>query len=241
MDLFRRIVDLLLPASCTYCNGPLRGSLVPGFCPSCWADLATLRGPACPCCGRPFASPEALSASPGHECRTCRAEPPVFDQAVAAGLFEGQLREAIHRYKYTPLRALGRPLASWMAGSIVLTRQIDAVMPVPLHRSRLRQRGFNQALLLAKGVADRFNLALRYDDLVRIRPTRPQVELTGRERSTNVQGAFALRCPDAVRDLHILIIDDVLTTGSTMNECARVLKDAGAATVTAFTLARTME
>jgi ComF family protein len=241
MRLLHRILDLLLPASCCYCNEPLRDPPVPCFCGSCWADLAPLIGPACPRCGSPFPSPESLSASPDHECGSCRNDPPVFDQAVAAGLFEGQLREAIHRYKYGPLRALGRPLAGWMCGRIGLSGRIDAVMPVPLHRSRLRQRGFNQALLLARGVSERFGLALRYDELLRVRPTRPQVELAGRERSANVQGAFALRDPGVVTGLHILLVDDVLTTGATMNECSRVLKDAGAAAVTALTLARTVE
>lgn len=241
MRILRRIADLLFPSACAYCGEPLRDPPVPCFCGSCWSDLAPLRGPVCLCCGRPFVSPEALASSPEHECRACRMDPPAFDQAVAAGLFEGQLREAIHRYKYGPLRSLGRPLASWMADRIRVINPVDAVMPVPLHSSRLRQRGFNQALLLAEGVSRRFGLPLRYDDLIRIRPTRPQVELSGRERSANVRGAFAMRRPGTAAGLRVLLVDDVLTTGATMNECARVLKENGASTVTVLTLARTSE
>jgi ComF family protein len=114
-------------------------------------------------------------------------------------------------------------------------------MPVPLHRTRLRSRGFNQALLLAYGISERFGVPLCYDNLARIRPTRPQVELTVRERAENVRGAFGLQRPGEVAERKVLLIDDVFTTGATMNECARVLKDAGAASVTVLTLARTLE
>jgi ComF family protein len=128
-----------------------------------------------------------------------------------------------------------------MTDQIRLTARLDMVMPVPLHTKRLRMRGFNQALLLAVGAAERFNIPLVYDNLVRVRYTRPQVELSGLERTANVQGAFQLARPDAVEDKRILLVDDVYTTGSTMNECAKVLKDTGAAAVIVLTLARTSE
>jgi ComF family protein len=156
-------------------------------------------------------------------------------------LFEGPLREAIHVYKYRPVRSLGKPLSDWMAGQVNMAVPLDVVMPVPLHRERLRRRGFNQALLLAHGISERFGVPLCYDNLARIRPTRPQVELTGRERAENVRDAFRLLRPCEVGDRKVLLIDDVFTTGATMNECARVLKDAGAASVTVLTLARTIE
>jgi ComF family protein len=117
---------------------------------------------------------------------------------------------------------------------------IDMVMPVPLHRKRLRQRGFNQALLLAHRMSEQYGIPLVFDNLERVRPTRPQVELSGEERVKNVTGAFALRFPKKVEDKHILVIDDVFTTGATMNECAGVLKSAGAEQVTACTLARAL-
>ena len=122
-----------------------------------------------------------------------------------------------------------------------MTVPLDVVMPVPLHTKRLRHRGFNQALLLAHGVSERFAMPLNYDNLVRTRYTRPQVELSGRERAENVRGAFNLIRPQDVIDKKILLIDDVYTTGATMNECAKVLKDAGAGSVTVLTLARTTE
>jgi ComF family protein len=198
-------------------------------------------GPVCRSCGRPFGSPEALAHSPRHECLACRNDPPQYDQALAAGLFEGPLREAIHVYKYRPLRALGGPLAAWMAEQVRMTVQLELAMPVPLHAKRLRSRGFNQALLLARGVSDRFSVQLSYDNLIRTRHTRPQVELSGKERAENVRGAFGVARPGEVRDRKVLLVDDVFTTGATMNECAKVLKEAGAASVTVLTLARTAE
>jgi ComF family protein len=241
MSLLHQILDFLLPAACAYCRSPLDAAGPPRFCITCWSDFAPVRGPVCPTCGRPFGSPEALSSSPSHECRFCRDEPPRFDQALAAGLFEGPLREAIHVYKYRPVRSLGKPLSDWMAAQVNMTVPLDVVMPVPLHRTRLRSRGFNQALLLAYGISERFGVPLCYDNLARIRPTRPQVELTVRERAENVRGAFGLQRPGEVAERKVLLIDDVFTTGATMNECARVLKDAGAASVTVLTLARTLE
>jgi len=241
MHALRFLLDIVLPAACSYCRSSLSGSAVPFFCPQCWSELAPLQGPVCPDCGKPFSSAASLVLSPGHRCRSCRELPPHFDQALAAGYFEGPLREAVHVFKYRPLRALGVPLGAWMAAQVRLVHPLDRVMPVPLHRTRLRTRGFNQALLLAAAVGRRFSLELDYDNLVRIRATRPQVELNGPERTQNVRGAFELRRPDAVAGMRLLLVDDVFTTGATLNECSRVLKEAGAASVIAFTLARAPE
>jgi ComF family protein len=124
-----------------------------------------------------------------------------------------------------------------MAGNIGLTGGIDLIVPVPLHRKRLRQRGFNQALLLSFQVSRAFNIPLSIDNLVRIRATRPQVELSGEERIHNVRGAFALKRPDRFEGRVVMLVDDVFTTGATMNECAAVLKEGGAAHINALTLA----
>lgn len=241
MNLFTRIFDFIFPASCSFCRSPVKDSEIPRFCDECWSDFSPLRGPICPSCGRPFGSPETLIESPEYECLSCRKAPPHYDQALAAGLFEGPLREAIHIYKYRPLRSLGKYLSHWMAGQVRMTVPLDVAMPVPLHKKRLRLRGFNQSLLLAHGVSERFMIPLNYDNLIRSRDTRPQVELSGSERAENVRGAFSLLRPAEVCEKKILLIDDVFTTGATMNECAKVLKDAGAATVTVLTLARTTE
>ncbi len=238
MNLLRRILEALLPTSCSFCRSPVGDSGIPFFCSACWSDFSLMTGPVCPCCGRPFDSPETLLHSPDHLCLACRRLPPRFDQAVSIGYFEGALREAIHQFKYRPCRSLGAPLGLWMAGHIRTVNQIDLLIPIPLHNTRLRKRGFNQSLLLAYHVASALNLHLSYDNLARTRPTRPQVELSGEERIRNVQGAFAVVRPEEVCGKAILLIDDVFTTGATMNECALVLKEAGASSVTALTVAR---
>jgi ComF family protein len=111
-------------------------------------------------------------------------------------------------------------------------------MPVPLHKKRLRQRGFNQALLLAYGISKKYGLTLSFDNLARTRHTKPQVELSGKDRIANVAGAFSLRRPEMLAGRSVVLVDDVFTTGATLNECSRVLKDAGATRVMALTLAR---
>lgn len=240
MRFFSRILDFILPTSCSFCNDPVGDSGIPFFCSACWADFSPIRGPVCPRCGRPFDSPETLSHSPDHACLACRRELPLFDQALSVGHFEGSLREAVHQFKYRPCRSLGKPLGEWMAANVRLVTDIDIVMPVPLHAGRLKERGFNQALLLAHRMSEAHRIPLSRDNLFRVRHTRPQVELSGAERIRNVAGAFALRQPGEVADRRVVLIDDVFTTGATMNECAAVLKRAGAAQVTAFTLARAL-
>jgi ComF family protein len=240
MRFFRRVLDFILPTACSFCNDPVGDSNIPFFCSTCWADFTLIHGPVCPCCGRPFDSPETLTHSPEHMCLACMREPPLFDQALSVGYFEGSLREAVHQFKYRPCRTLGAPLGDWMAANVRLVTDIDIVMPVPLHESRLRERGFNQALLLAHRMSEAHHIPFSCDNLCRKRPTRPQVELSGVERIRNVIGAFALRQPEAVVDRRVVLVDDVYTTGATMNECASILKQAGAAHVTAFTLARAL-
>jgi len=241
MSFLRSVVDLLLPAACSFCSSPIGDSPIPRFCSTCWNDFALVQGPVCPSCGMPFVSPEALRYSPEQTCLPCRTSNPAYDQALSVGQFEGSLREAIHQFKYRPCRALGKPLGTWLAQHVHLRERIDLIVPVPLHTKRLRQRGFNQSVLLAHQVSMKCKAPLVSDNLLRVRPTQPQVELPAQERVKNVAGAFTVLRPREVEGNHILLIDDVFTTGATINECARVLKTAGSARVSALTLARPCE
>jgi len=237
MRSWRSILDIVFPTSCAFCNASVQGSDIPFICASCWADFSLLSGPVCPRCGKPFDSPDALQYSPEHACRDCRTNSPHFDQVLSVGHFEGALREAIHQFKYRPCRSLGRPLGTWMAGNVRLL-EIDLIIPVPLHVKRLRQRGFNQALLLAQFLCEVHGVPLSYDELLRVKPTKPQVELSGEERKTNVANAFAIRNKGCMAGKRVMLVDDVFTTGATLNECASVLKGDGAVRVVAITLAR---
>jgi ComF family protein len=153
-------------------------------------------------------------------------------------VYEGVMREAVHLFKYRRRTALGRRLMDRLASSLPALPPSDGVLPVPLHPSRLREREFNPALLLARILAGREGVPLFPDLLIRTRPTPPQMALHRRERRKNVRHAFAVNANADVSGLRWLLVDDVLTTGATVNECARILKRNGAAEVTVVTLAR---
>jgi ComF family protein len=162
--------------------------------------------------------------------------------ATAPGRFEGTLRAAILRLKYGRRRALGRELGSYLSEHLAsgpfVGVQPSVVVPVPLHASRLRERGFNQSELIAREVAAALGAPLAADALLRTRRTRPQVELRATERAANIHGAFDVRSPGLVEGAAVLLVDDVLTSLSTANECARVLKNAGARAVLVAGVAR---
>lgn len=197
--------------------------------------------PYCPCCGEPFRSPVTLTHSPEYRCGACRATPPPFDHARAIGRYEGPLRQAIHLLKYRGKLYLKQPLLQLALAHFAThfpATTFNAILPVPLHHERLMQREFNQAAMLAKGLARHLDVPVLERLLVRVRPTRPQVELSGSERRQNVKQAFAVTNPSALEDKVLLVVDDVLTTGATLGEVAKTLKAAGARQVDVFALAR---
>ena len=171
-------------------------------------------------------------------CATCKATPLRYDYARSAAVYEGALREALHAFKFAGRRALAGPLGDLAAEQCVgsLPEGIDALIPVPLARERERERGFNQATLLARRIGRRLGAPTRPGWLVRTRSTRPQSDLSAAERRANVRGAF--RATDRVAGRHLLLIDDILTTGATLEACARALREAGARRVGVLTVAR---
>ena len=237
-DMLDMILHWVFPTDCAVCKRPATDRRLPFFCRGCWGRVQPIDSPVCPRCGRPFDSLLALAASPGHLCGPCRKKPPTFDLALSPYRYEGVLEKAIHLFKYRRRDRLATPLADLMLVWMDRLPPVSLVMPVPLHPSRLRSREFNQALLLADRLADRLGLPLSFEQLVRVRPTRPQTELDRKERARNVRRAFAVREPAGLTGQHVLLVDDVLTTGATVNECARVLRRAGVESVTVLTLAR---
>ncbi|PON17966.1 amidophosphoribosyltransferase [Candidatus Entotheonella serta] len=203
--------------------------------------IAYLKPPFCYHCGEPFAAPPEGIASPEHRCGDCLLQPPVFKQARAVGLYHGILQQIIHAMKYRPIYGLTRPLAQ------LLCHQFEAcwtavvpevLVPVPLHRRRLRQREFDQALALARYLSQGVTIPCEADVLIRQRNTPSQVGLKVAERDRNVRGAFDVQHAQAIQGKAVLLIDDVYTTGATVKECARVLLRSGAAWVGVYTLAR---
>lgn len=231
--------DWIFPTRCEACHEYLRGGDGIGICRDCWKKIILLTGPCCPRCGKPFASEAALSHSPGHICGDCRKRRPSFDHAVAAGRYEGVLAEAIHSFKYRGRTGLAKPLGLLAVEAMNRLPPVDCLVPVPLHPSRLREREFNQALLLCDRVGGLLDLPVIPDILERVRRTPPQIGLSIKDRRRNMRRAFVPRHPNRIKDRTVALVDDVLTTGATVNECARILKRSGARSVCVLTVART--
>ncbi|MEW5768050.1 MAG: ComF family protein [bacterium] len=238
-NLFRLIVDFLFPSVCLICGRFLKEEEKEAVCPKCWAEIQLIHPPWCERCGLPLApSFEGISAP---LCRGCREGKRCFHQARAVGIYEGILRKTIHLFKFGQKEALARLLGGLMAeypDQYWPELKVDFILPVPLHRRRLRSRGFNQAELLSKIVSLNLNLPLLTGNLLRTRFTIPQIELTKEQRLTNLKGAFKVRRREEIEGRSLLLIDDVFTTGATMNECSRALLEAGAAKVYCLALAR---
>jgi ComF family protein len=226
-QMLAAIPAVLFPDRCgaceTVCEGP--------FCPVC-ADTLVAVPPGCPVCGEP-GDEALLPLLRPRRCRPCRERAPPFLAARAPYLHGGALCEAIHRLKYDGAEWLARPLATLFDGCE--PPRADVVTYVPLHRSRLRTRGYDQAALLARELARRLKLPMR-PLLERARPTRPQVGLDRLRREANVAGAF--RATRSALGLRLCLVDDVLTTGATAAAAARALLSAGASRVEVRTLAR---
>lgn len=234
-------LDLFLPRQCAGCG---QTWLLPDqgcWCEACLEDLSWIRSPLCTRCGCPFPDSGWHGDLVCGECSVAIEHP--LDSARSATEYVGIIRERIHQLKFgaqlhwapSLAQLLVTALESQWAGTV------DLLVPVPLHRKRLRQRGFNQAALLARTLGKTQNLPVSFDALSRRVWTEPQTRLKRQERLENVKDAFHVAKPSAVDGLAVLLIDDVFTTGSTLKECARALKNAGVARVHALTVARVPE
>ena len=233
----KAFLDLLFPPLCHSCRVfiPEAGEL--HLCGPCRAGSRPITSPMCTLCGIPFLTDDGID----HRCGACLGQPPAYTAARGAVVFEGPVRELVHRFKYSNKVQHSRPLALLAAEHLAgfgAECAADMIMPVPLHALKLRQRGFNQAVLLGEILAKKWRLPLCRRNLQRARWTEPQVNLSAAERRRNVQGAFALSDAAAVNGSRIILVDDVFTTGSTVAECARVLKKGGAAAVFVVTVTR---
>ena len=214
----------------------MRFSAAP-VCSACLHSPAPLlEDHSCDLCGLPFEDAAALQGT--KRCGACLAEPPLFDRARGFGVHEGALRRLIHLLKYDRMRPLAKPLAGMMAAPLASLPAPDLVVPVPLYRARRWRRGFNQALALSEELGRQAGVRCEPRVLRRIRATQPQAGLSYAERKQNVANAFVVRERGLVEGRTVLVIDDVMTTGATLDACARALKKAGARSVLALTAAR---
>lgn len=236
----------LFPSDCRLCGHPLVNISRLPVCQPCLSGIHAIAGSVCAVCGERLFTPYAVSAGE-NRCGVCgRAEPP-FVKAVAYGSYDGGLRELIHLLKYEQVQpaavVLGRMLAEAVTGlESAWTRNSIVVVPVPLHARKLRQRGFNQSELIARhAIKLTGRLLLDPRVLQRRRETQSQIGLTRHQRRENLRGAFVVPRPEEIAGRDVLLVDDVFTTGTTVSECARVLRRAGASKVFVATVARTLK
>jgi ComF family protein len=243
MNLFSKLIDLIYPPRCPICRAFLWNANLEiqnntfSLCQSCFSEFREIASPLCPVCSRPFVT----DMGEDHLCENCLRKMPFYEAIRAPYVYEGTLMKAIHQFKYGAKGLLADslgPLLAQFAKSLLEESDDYLTMPVPLHAKRLRERGFNQSLLLARHVARHLHTKLDFLCLKRVRYTQPQTGLKKEERRKNVRRAFQLENPEAVEGETILLIDDVATTGNTLNECARVLKRAGCKKVFCLVLAR---
>jgi ComF family protein len=236
------LFSILFPSDCRICHAPLTNTAMLPVCEPCLAQIIPLDGPLCQICGEKLFHPNAETEQTPL-CGVCRRVGAHFRRAAAYGAYEGALRELIHLFKYNGVRPAGKVLGALLNQTVTAMALPESliVIPVPLWSGRRKARGFNQAEAIARAFMDfRSSGSIQLDTsiLARTRETASQTGLTRHQRRANVRGAFAVLKLQKVKGRSILIVDDVMTTGTTAGECARVLRRAGAKEVFVATVAR---
>ena len=243
MNPLKQLTQIIYPPRCVICGSFLwrapfdAGDFPNSICLECTSGFSPIKEPFCTICGIPFGSDRIEN----HPCEDCLRTKPFFQAAYAPYRYEGPILDAVHRLKYGEKTFVANSLGLLLA-EFVKTRFMPLgsflTIPVPLHPKRLRERGFNQSLLLAKHVATGLKGNLDFRSLTRTKYTIPQTTLSRKERRENVQNAFFLRNADAINEKRVLLVDDVATTGNTLNQCAKTLMLGGAKAVFCVTLAK---
>lgn len=257
--MINRFLRIFFPESCPVCKKPSIDHKTAPICPDCWQAISPYKGPICQKCGKPLVSEVSIT------CGDCLEEEPAFKQVRSFGLYEGTLKTAVNLLKYYGIKRLSKPLSEIMLKinpappllsclPLRLSTQVeaageskkrgcgekmpraDAIIPVPLYKKRLRQRGFNQSALFAKYLASCTGVPLILNYLVKIRDTMPQVGLSAKDRKKNIRNAFGISNKKLLQKKNIVLVDDVFTTGATVRECSKLLKKAGSGDIYVITL-----
>jgi ComF family protein len=238
--VIKALAGLLFPTLCLSCNTVMPVREGHPFCSDCRARVRPITDPLCPSCGIPY----PVEEGPEHLCGRCLLQRPPVGAARSYGVYEEVLHDAVHAFKYGGNLTLGERLGRLMAEHDYPSFRIedyDLLVPVPLHPRRLRQRGFNQSVLLAREISRRRGIPLDFLALRRVVDTDSQAGLKKEERRSNMKKAFSVPDPSRIRGRRVLLVDDVHTTGSTLGECAKTLLKGGAEAVGALTLARAIQ
>jgi ComF family protein len=227
--MLKTISRIILPSRCVLCQGPGHADL--DICQSCYQSLPFIQH-ACAQCALPLEGEARMDSL----CGYCLNHPPVFDHSLSLLRYENKAVQLVTRYKFHNSLSYSKLLAELLLGQLINIEKADCMIAVPLHKKRLYQRGFNQSHELAKLISKRLGIPLTSRVVERVRETEKQTGLDAKQRRQNIRGAFAVMEPIQYR--HVALVDDVVTTGSTVNELARVLKKAGVQTISVWSIAR---
>lgn len=228
--LINSSLNLIYPTSCPICQGNADNFLTSPICKGCWEKIKPHTGHSCQICAKP------LSEEYMEICADCHNHMPHYSQALSFTTFEGTIREAIHLYKYSSLTRFADAISSLMCNLEIPAA--DIMIPVPITKKRLKERGFNQSLLLARKLGKKYNIPVQFNLLAKVKETGQQALLKGTERRLALKGAF--KPTKKIDGQRIILVDDVMTTGTTINECAKTLIEGGASMVYAIVAARTI-
>ncbi len=229
---FETAISFLYPAQCRVCETQLGIESVPYMCAGCWQDIHIVNPPWCEICGIPNTK---------GTCDACATNPPKYGKLRTIASYDETLQKAIHLFKFEKRTILAEPLTQLIVENLphdLILTDYDFILPVPIHIKRLRERGFNQATLLANQIAKKTDNQVITDALIRVKNTSPQSSLDRDARQTNIIGAFQLEKDEVIRNKKILVLDDVFTTGATVCEAVKILWDADPIEVDVLTLAR---
>lgn len=232
-----KIINLILPPRCKKCGKVILDDN--GLCEDCFQEISFITTPYCARCGIPFA--EVPKGKKNLICGNCAKDKhPVFQMNRAAVHYDEASKPLVVSLKFLDKTDNAALLAKWMslAGKDIFTQGVDVIIPIPLHFTRLIKRRYNQAALLAKELHKITSIPVDYMSVIRHRSTKPQIEFLGHARIKNVKDAFSVKHPESIKGKRILLIDDVMTTGSTLKECALVIRKSGALSVATLTVAR---
>lgn len=235
-SFLQNIIDAVLPPRCIKCGKVLSGDA--GLCADCFNEINFISEPYCKKCGHPF------EQAPGNRQKLCgkclKTNNTPFRLSRSAVHYDPASKNLILAFKFMDRTDNAKTLARWLnlAGKDIWKEGADVLIPVPLHYTRLLKRRYNQCGLLASELQKLSGIAVDYTSLIKHKSTRPQVEFSGRQRVKNIKGVFSVKHPEKIKGRRIVLIDDVMTTGSTLKECALALKKAGAKSVDTLTVAR---
>ena len=238
-ETLRDITDVIFPPQCLGCAEILQHLNLQTFCACCRGKIRFINGSHCQICGLAFFD----SPAPDHLCGNCLEKKPSFILARAVASYETLILDTIHQFKYGRDISTGAALASFMAEFCFPDfdfTNYSVIIPVPLHIRRLRERGFNQSLILAKAIGKKYSIPVNFSLLKRNKSTLTQTGLDKIQREKNIRGAFTVTDNAKIEDKSTILIDDVYTTGATINQCAKTLIKAGASKVAVLTLARVL-